>query len=119
MYINCVSLCSFCLEVIAVGDGANDIPMLLHAGMGVAFCAKPKVQERADIRLNNRDLSNLLFLLGIHEQVRSLLIMNLPRVTLVKQQCEQFVSFQVAQKLDTTPDGGSDGEDTLPPVASL
>eukprot|EP00922_Rhytidocystis_sp_ex-Travisia-forbesii_P019741 GHVS01029164.1.p1 GENE.GHVS01029164.1~~GHVS01029164.1.p1 ORF type:complete len:1116 (-),score=248.63 GHVS01029164.1:198-3545(-) len=56
-------------QVIAVGDGANDIPMLLQAGMGVAFCAKPRVQEHADFRLNTRDLSNLLFLLGIPEQV--------------------------------------------------
>lgn len=50
---------------LAVGDGANDLPMLLTAGLGVAYHAKPVVeaQTRASIRYN--DLSALLYLQGI------------------------------------------------------
>ena len=51
-------------EVIAVGDGANDIPMLLEAGMGVALHAKPKVQEAAPIVINHGNLTALLYLQG-------------------------------------------------------
>mmetsp|Transcript_120360 Transcript_120360/g.212860 ORF Transcript_120360/g.212860 Transcript_120360/m.212860 type:complete len:213 (+) Transcript_120360:2-640(+) len=54
-------------QIIAVGDGANDIPMLHTAGMGIAFCAKPKVQEVADYRINQKDLSTVLFLIGVSE----------------------------------------------------
>lgn len=53
------------LQAIAVGDGANDIPMLTTAGLGVAFCAKPKVQEQANFRVNNKDLSTILYLVGL------------------------------------------------------
>lgn len=51
-------------DVLAVGDGANDIPMLLTAGMGVALHAKPKVQEQARIIINHGDLTALLYLQG-------------------------------------------------------
>ncbi len=51
-------------DVIAVGDGANDIPMLLEAGMGVALHAKPKVQEAAKLNINHGDLTALLYLQG-------------------------------------------------------
>jgi phosphoserine phosphatase len=51
-------------DVIAVGDGANDIPMLLAAGMGVALHAKPRVQEQARIAVNHGDLTALLYLQG-------------------------------------------------------
>ncbi|MGE3831818.1 MAG: phosphoserine phosphatase SerB [Parvibaculaceae bacterium] len=51
-------------DSIAVGDGANDIPMLLEAGMGVALHAKPKVQAVAPIRINHGDLTALLYLQG-------------------------------------------------------
>ena len=51
-------------DAIAVGDGANDIPMLLGAGMGVALHAKPKVQEQAPITINHGDLTALLYLQG-------------------------------------------------------
>jgi phosphoserine phosphatase len=51
-------------DTIAVGDGANDLPMLLAAGMGVALHAKPKVQEQAKIRINHGDLTSLLYLQG-------------------------------------------------------
>ena len=51
-------------DVLAVGDGANDIPMLQEAGMGVALHAKPKVQEAAPICINHGDLTALLYLQG-------------------------------------------------------
>jgi phosphoserine phosphatase len=51
-------------DAIAVGDGANDIPMLQAAGMGVALHAKPKVQEAAALRINHGDLTALLYLQG-------------------------------------------------------
>jgi phosphoserine phosphatase len=52
-------------QVIAVGDGANDIPMLEKAGLGIAFNAKPSVGERADMALNQQNLKAILYLLGI------------------------------------------------------
>ncbi len=51
-------------DVLAVGDGANDLGMLTSAGTGVALHAKPSVQEQCDIRINHGDLSALLFLQG-------------------------------------------------------
>ena len=50
--------------VLAVGDGANDIPMLQAAGMGVALHAKPKVQEQSKFVINHGDLTALLYLQG-------------------------------------------------------
>ncbi|CBZ50117.1 putative phosphoserine phosphatase [Neospora caninum Liverpool] len=55
-------------QVIAVGDGSNDIPLLLHAGMGVAFCAKKRVKENSNYQLNQRNLFLLVHLLGISEK---------------------------------------------------
>ena len=51
-------------DVLAVGDGANDIPMLQAAGMGVALHAKPVVQEQARMVINHGDLTALLYLQG-------------------------------------------------------
>ena len=51
-------------EVIAVGDGANDLAMLQAAGLGVAFRAKPIVAEQARAKINHADLTALLFLQG-------------------------------------------------------
>jgi phosphoserine phosphatase len=51
-------------EVIAVGDGANDLGMLLRAGMGVALHAKPVVAAECDLRINFGDLTALLYLQG-------------------------------------------------------
>lgn len=52
-------------QTVAVGDGANDVEMLNVAGLGVAFNAKPIVQEAADTALNVPYLDALLYLLGI------------------------------------------------------
>lgn len=51
-------------QAMAVGDGANDLPMLAAAGLGVAFHAKPKVAEAADVRIDHGDLTALLYLQG-------------------------------------------------------
>jgi phosphoserine phosphatase len=51
-------------DVIAVGDGANDLGMLGCAGTGVALHAKPSVAAECDIRVNHGDLTALLFLQG-------------------------------------------------------
>lgn len=51
---------------LAVGDGANDLPMLLDAGLGIAYHAKPVVQQQAKHAINHNDLTALLFAQGIH-----------------------------------------------------
>ena len=45
---------------VAVGDGANDIPMILAAGVGIAFCAKPKVRAAAPHHIDERNLLRVL-----------------------------------------------------------
>jgi len=55
-------------EVMAVGDGANDIAMLQQAGSGVAFHAKPLVQQAAAMQINHGDLTALLYIQGYSEQ---------------------------------------------------
>lgn len=54
-------------DIIAVGDGANDLPMLQAAGMGVAYHAKLVVQEQAYARINHSDLKSLLYIQGYKE----------------------------------------------------
>lgn len=51
-------------DVLAVGDGANDLGMLSRAGTGVALHAKPAVQAQCDVRINHGDLTGLLYLQG-------------------------------------------------------
>ena len=51
--------------VLAVGDGANDAPTIIEAGLGVAYKAKPKLREVADARIDHNDLTALLWLQGI------------------------------------------------------
>ena len=51
-------------DVLAVGDGANDLGMLALAGTGVALHAKPAVAAQCDIRINHGDLTALLYLQG-------------------------------------------------------
>jgi phosphoserine phosphatase len=51
-------------DVIAVGDGANDLGMLHRAGTGVALHAKPTVAEQCEVRINHGDLTALLYVQG-------------------------------------------------------
>ena len=62
-------------QTIAVGDGANDIPMLMTAGLGVAWKAKSRVQMEAPARLNiGESMLDLVYLLGLtKEEVDELL----------------------------------------------
>ena len=55
-------------QVIAVGDGANDILMLEKAGLGIAFNAKPIVREKADLALSQKNMKSILYLLGLTER---------------------------------------------------
>ncbi len=52
-------------RTVAVGDGANDLEMLGRARLGIAFCAKPVLRERADVAIDVPDLSIVLPLLGL------------------------------------------------------
>lgn len=54
-------------QVIAVGDGANDIPMLSAAGLGIAFHAKPKVRDQAGNSFGTVGLDGILYLIGMRE----------------------------------------------------
>lgn len=56
-------------QVIAVGDGANDLPMLSIAGLGIAFRAKPIVRENANQSISTLGLDGILYLLGISDRL--------------------------------------------------
>ena len=55
-------------QTIAVGDGANDLPMLNLAGLGIAFHAKPTVKESAETSISSLGLDGVLYLLGYHDR---------------------------------------------------
>ena len=55
-------------QTIAVGDGANDLPMLNLAGLGIAFHAKPTVKENAESSISSLGLDGVLYLLGYHDR---------------------------------------------------
>lgn len=55
-------------ETLAVGDGANDLPMLQAAGLGVAYHAKPHVRAQAKAQINHNGLKALLYVQGYREE---------------------------------------------------
>lgn len=55
-------------NTLAVGDGANDLPMLEAAGLGIAYHAKPAVAAQARFRIDHTDLTSLLYAQGYREQ---------------------------------------------------
>ncbi|MBF0209946.1 MAG: phosphoserine phosphatase SerB [Desulfamplus sp.] len=55
-------------QTIAVGDGANDLPMITIAGLGVAYNAKPLVREKAASNIYNVGLDGLLYLIGMRDR---------------------------------------------------
>lgn len=55
-------------QTIAVGDGANDLPMLDAAGLGIAFHAKPKVRASAEQVISNLGLDGILYLIGMSDR---------------------------------------------------
>lgn len=56
-------------QTVAVGDGANDLPMLSLAGLGIAFHAKPKVRKSADQNISTVGLDGLLYFLGYKDSL--------------------------------------------------
>lgn len=60
-------------QTIAVGDGANDLPMLNLAGLGIAFHAKPTVKNNAQNAISSIGLDGVLYLLGYHDRQIDLL----------------------------------------------
>ena len=55
-------------ETMAIGDGANDLDMIVEAGLGVAYHAKPKVAEAAAARIDHGDLTALLYVQGYRKE---------------------------------------------------
>ena len=54
-------------QTIAVGDGANDLPMLSTAGLGIAFHAKPKVKESARQSISTTGIDGVLYFIGFKD----------------------------------------------------
>ena len=55
-------------QTVAIGDGANDLPMLSAAGLGVAYHAKPLVKETASHSISNFGLDSVLYLMGFSDR---------------------------------------------------
>jgi phosphoserine phosphatase len=55
-------------QVVAVGDGANDLPMISQAGLGIAFRAKPLVKENAKHSISVLGLDAILYLIGVRDR---------------------------------------------------
>jgi phosphoserine phosphatase len=55
-------------DAVTVGDGANDLPMLLAAGLGVAFYGKPLLREQVSAQVNHTDLTTLLYFQGYRRE---------------------------------------------------
>ncbi len=58
-------------QVVAIGDGANDLPMLATAGLGIAFHAKDKVRKEAANHMSHGPMTSILYFLGIPGSLRS------------------------------------------------
>ncbi|WP_033496654.1 phosphoserine phosphatase SerB [Bifidobacterium psychraerophilum] len=56
-------------RTVAIGDGANDIPMIEAAGIGIAFCAKPAVQQAAHYAITQRDLMQVISIIDEHDRL--------------------------------------------------
>ena len=67
LLVKCKELNILPSQVLAIGDGANDLKMMAEAGVGVAYYAKPKVQLEADCAFNHSGLDGLIGLLGLDE----------------------------------------------------
>jgi phosphoserine phosphatase len=52
-------------DTVAIGDGANDIPMIATAGLGIAYHAKEKARAAADAAVDHGDLTTVLYSMGI------------------------------------------------------
>ena len=63
-------------QVIAVGDGANDLPMLSIAGLGIAFRAKPLVKQSAEQSISTLGLDAILYLLGLSDRYQNHAVAN-------------------------------------------
>ncbi len=59
-------------QVIAVGDGSNDLPMIRQAGLGIAFHAKPKVKASADHAISTIGLDAILYMMGFRDREMNL-----------------------------------------------
>lgn len=58
-------------QVVAIGDGANDLLMLDKAGLGIAFNAHKTVREKADYNISQKNLDSIIYLLGISEKEKN------------------------------------------------
>jgi len=63
-------------QTVAVGDGANDLPMLGIAGLGIAFHAKPKVKQTADHSLSSVGIDGILYFLGYKDSMLDSKLLN-------------------------------------------